>query len=91
MIDLEKLEQDWADGRAVNPKNVRALMHEVRRLMAENNALQANLDNLCSCLKPTIDGICQALEIAKAARTQSMTCSKTSTWTTTASEIKIPF
>lgn len=35
MINLEKLEQDWTDGKAVNPRNVRLLLDEVKRLQSQ--------------------------------------------------------
>ena len=35
MIDIEKLEKDFTDGKAVNPRNVRLLIEEVRRLRAQ--------------------------------------------------------
>jgi hypothetical protein len=35
MLDLEKLKQDFADGKAVNPQNVRALIEEIERLQYE--------------------------------------------------------
>ena len=35
MIDIEKLEKDFTDGKAVNPRNVRLLIEEVNRLRAQ--------------------------------------------------------
>lgn len=35
MIDLDKLQRDWTDGKAVNPRNVRLLIDEVKRLRAQ--------------------------------------------------------
>ena len=35
MVDIEKLKQDFVDGKAVNPKNVRALIEEIERLQYE--------------------------------------------------------
>lgn len=40
MLDLEKLKQDFADGRAVNPQNIRILIEEIERLQDENKKLK---------------------------------------------------
>jgi hypothetical protein len=43
MLDLEKLKQDFADGKAVNPQNVRALIEEIERLQDRTKKFEAAL------------------------------------------------
>ena len=60
MIDLDKLEQDWTDGKAVNPRNVRLLMDEVKRLRAQWISVEDRLpdrpDEWVIAYNPLING-----------------------------------
>jgi hypothetical protein len=46
MIDIEKLEKDFLEGRAVNPRNVRSLIEEVKELQEKLQEL--TICDLCA-------------------------------------------